>query len=241
MDRKQKIGFALRAATAQLAGLPGVIKTTLGVGGRSTAVELPEAPPDSRLTRRAFELAESVYCGELQQHCLRCWYFGTAFAQMAGHRFDPELLYVATLLHDIALTDPYRPTPEQSPCFAAHGGTVARAQLLTWGAAAEFADLVEEAIDLHMDVRVDPAQGVEAHLLHAAAHLDVAGSRIGDLPRALLADIVRIHPRDRFTDSFLVAMRREAHERPDSRAAVMWKLGMRVPVQLNPLNKSLSS
>ncbi|WP_231855991.1 HD domain-containing protein [Nocardia cyriacigeorgica] len=241
MDRKQKLGFARRAATAQLAGLPGVVKAALGSGGRTGTVELPEAPPDSKLTRQAVELAEAVYGGELHQHCLRCWYFGAAFAQLDGLRFDPEALYVAALLHDIGLTDRYRPAPDQSPCFAVHGGAVARERLMTWGASTELAGLVDDAIALHMDVAVDPAQGVEAHLLHAAAHLDVAGSRIGDLPRPLLAEILRAHPRDGFSDVFLAAMRREARERPDSRAAVMWKQGMRIPVSMNPLNRTLTS
>ncbi|MGK8468848.1 HD domain-containing protein [Nocardia cyriacigeorgica] len=238
LDRKQKLDFARRAATAQLAGLPGVVKAALGKGGPSGAMTLPETPPDSSATRAAVELAESVYGEQLHQHCLRCWYFGAAFAQLDGHRFDPEALFIAALLHDIALTDRCRPAPGQSPCFAVHGGSVARDRLLAWGASTELANLVDEAIALHMDVAVDPAQGVEAHLLHAAAHLDVAGTRIGDLPRPLLADIVRMHPRDGFTGAFLSAMRREARDRPDSRAAVMWKLGMRLPVSMNPLNRS---
>ncbi|WP_369028689.1 HD domain-containing protein, partial [Nocardia farcinica] len=104
--------------------------------------ELPEAPPDSKLTRQAVELAEAVYGGELHQHCLRCWYFGAAFAQLDGLRFDPEALYVAALLHDIGLTDRYRPAPDQSPCFAVHGGAVARERLMTWGASTELAGLV---------------------------------------------------------------------------------------------------
>ncbi|TLG13999.1 cyanamide hydratase [Nocardia cyriacigeorgica] len=238
MDRRQKIVFARRAAAAQLAKLPGVVKAALSDGRRSDAVQpLPEAPPDSRLTRQAVAVAESAYGGELYQHSLRCWYFGVAFARLDDLRFDAEALYITTLLHDIALTERYRPAPGQSPCFAVHGGAVAREQLSTWGATAELANLVGEAITLHMDVTVDPAQGVEAHLLHAAAHLDVAGSRIGDLPRPMVAAILRAHPRDGFTDAFLAAMRREARERPDSRAAVMWKQGLRIPVAMNPLNR----
>ncbi|TLF75412.1 cyanamide hydratase [Nocardia cyriacigeorgica] len=242
MDRRQKINFARRAATAQLAQLPGVVRAALSNGRRSDAVhQLPDEPPDSRLTRQAAELAESAYGGELHQHSLRCWYFGVAFAQLDGLRFDAEALYITTLLHDIALTERHRPAPGQSPCFAVHGGAVARERLLAWGATTELANLVDEAIALHMDVTVDPAQGAEAHLLHAAAHLDVAGSRIGDLPRSLLTEILRAHPRDGFTDVFLAAMRQEARERPDSRAAVMWKQGMRIPVAMNPLNRYSTS
>ncbi|MBB5912214.1 hypothetical protein BJY24_001081 [Nocardia transvalensis] len=235
-----KLGFARRAAAAQLAGLPGVVRAGLGRGGHGRSVTLAEAPPDSRLSRLAVELAEAAYGEPLLLHTLRCWYFGDVFAQLAGCRYDPELLYIAALLHDIGLTERFAPAADAA-CFAVHGSDVARAQLEKWGADADFAATVSAAIALHMDVRVPRERGAEAYLLHAGAHLDVAGVRSGDLPRETLEQILRRYPRTEFPGVFLSAMRREARERPDSRAAVMWKQGMRFPVQTNPLNRMLTS
>jgi hypothetical protein len=33
-------------------------------------------------------------------------------------------------------------------------------------------------------------------------------------------------------------MRREAAERPNSRAALLWRLGMRLPISHNPLDRT---
>jgi hypothetical protein len=49
--------------------------------------------------------------------------------------------------------------------------------------------------------------------------------------------VLRMQPRDGFGMSFQQAMRREAAERPKSRAALFWRLGMRGPIRSNPLDK----
>lgn len=145
-------------------------------------------------------------------------------------------MYVACLLHDLALTSAYSP-PESAACFAVHGSEVARTTLTSLGAEASYAADVAQAIALHLNVRVPLEQGPEAHLLHAGAHLDVAGNRAGDLPRRTIREVVTKHPRDGFPTCFATLMRRESAERPDSRAAVLWRLGMRLPLHHNPLDR----
>ncbi len=76
-----------------------------------------------------------------------------------------------------------------------------------------------------------------AHLLYAGAHLDVAGTRAGDLPRQTIREVVAKYPRDGFPACVADLMRREAAERPNSRAALLWRLGMRLPVTHNPLDR----
>jgi hypothetical protein len=149
------------------------------------------------------------------------------------------LLYVACLLHDIALTDRYRP-PQSAACFAVHGGEVARTTLRSLGVEASYADEVAKTIALHMNIRVPVGTGREAHLLHIGAYLDVAGSRAGDLPRQAIREVVAKHPRDGFPTCFATLMRRESTERPHSRAALLWRLGMRLPLQHNPLDRCLA-
>ncbi|WP_040716672.1 cyanamide hydratase [Nocardia veterana] len=236
---RAKVGFARRAVVAQLAGMPSVVRAALGGAHNRPGITVAAAPPDSRLARQATDLAEEIYGEQLLAHCVRCWYFGDVFAQLGNLRYDPELFYIACLLHDAGLTDRFRP-PAEAACFAVHGGAAARDTLTGWGAEQRFADTVADAIAVHMDVRVPVDSGVEAHLLHAGAHLDVAGVRCGDVPREVLAEILRRCPRADFATVFLSAMRREARERPDSRAAVMWKQGMALPVKTNPLNRILT-
>jgi hypothetical protein len=193
----------------------------------------PAPPPDSRLARDVLALATEVYSPALLGHCQRCWYWADTFARIDGVRYDPELLYAACLLHDIALGG--RDAP--ASCFAVHGAHLARQRLHDWGLPDDFAAGVAEAITLHMNPRVSLREGAEAHLLHAAAHLDVAGTRAAQIPRTRLREVVARHPRDGFADAFKRCFRHEAKVRPRSRAAVAWRLGMRLPLRFNPLDR----
>jgi cyanamide hydratase family protein with HD domain len=235
LTRSEKFAFARRAVLAQLREMPGGLAAVLGFASRDSALEVHADPPDGRYARRAEELARDTYRPELLQHCLRCWYFGDLFAQREHRDYDPELLYVACLLHDIALTDRYRPTPADAPCFAVHGATIASRALQTWGAETDFRDTVEEAITAHLDVTVPLESGVEGYLLHAAARLDVVGARVAELPTHLIRHVNTLHPRAHFTSTLSSALTQEARERPDSRIAVLWKAGMKLPIILNPV------
>ncbi|GAB3275457.1 HD domain-containing protein [Actinocorallia lasiicapitis] len=234
LNRTEKFVFARQSALGQLREIPGGLKVALGFGNRDSALAAQADPPDGKYARRADELANETYGPELLQHCLRCWYFGDLFARHEHRGYDPELFYVACLLHDIALTDSYRPTLGDAPCFAVHGGNVARRTLQAWGADTDFCDTVKEAIAAHLDVTAPPENGVETYLLHAAARLDVVGARVSELPSHLLHHVNTLHPRTKFASTFSRALGREARERPDSRIAVLWKTGMRIPVTLNP-------
>jgi pimeloyl-ACP methyl ester carboxylesterase len=196
------------------------------------------APPDSRYARESLETARASLERPILQHSLRCWLWADLFAQIDSVKYDPEALYVACLLHDVGLGERFAPPP-QATCFAVHGSEVARRELLGWGAPAPLADRAAEAIAHHMDVHVPVADGAEAHLLHAAAHLDVAGTRGGELSGSQRLEVLRRHPRDGFRPAFAACMRREARLRPRSRAAVSWRLGMRVPMALNPLERDM--
>jgi HD superfamily phosphodiesterase len=235
LTRQEKFAFARATVLGQIREIPGGLRTALGFGSRDTALTLHAEPPDSEYTRRAYELADDAYGPELLRHCLRCWYLGDLFAQHEHRAYDPELFYIACLMHDIALTDDYRPTSDDAPCFAVHGADVAQLTLQTWGADTNVQGTVHAAIAAHLDIVAPPENGVEAYLLHAAARLDVAGARVGELPNHLLGEVNTLQPRTRFVPTFSRMLSREAHQRPDSRIAVLWKIGMRIPMTLNPL------
>ncbi|MGW1617290.1 HD domain-containing protein [Streptomyces sp. NPDC002285] len=181
-------------------------------------------------------MASATYPDALLAHCLRSWLLGDLIAQLDQIAFDPELLYIACLLHDLALTESHRPTARDR-CFAVHGGTVARDLLADWGAEPAFAEQVAEAITLHMNAQVPVGRGAEAHLLHDAAHLDVVGTRLTEIPRSALRSVVRAHPRQGFAAEFGRLMKHEAATRPRSRAALGWRMGMRLPLHCNPLDR----
>ena len=237
LDLRAKLHFARQAVLAQLTGAPSLIRAHLTDGPRTPALLTDREPPDTPLTRDVVELAHASYAEPLLGHCLRTWVWGDLLGSLDGITPDAELLYVASLLHDIALTDRFRPD-ESVGCFAVHGGEVARTTLTSLGADSSYADVVAEAIALHMNIR--PGGGPEARLLQAGAHLDVGGTRAGDLPRQTIREVVGRYPRHGFPACFATSMRRETAERPNSRAAVLWRLGMRLPMDHNPLDRNVS-
>ena len=236
LDLKAKLRFAREAVLAQLTGLPGMVRAHLTDGPKTPVLLTLSVPPDTALARNVLDLARSSYPDPLLGHCLRTWLWADLFGTLDGLAPDAEALYVASLLHDIALTDRFRPD-ESAACFAIHGSEVARTTLRSLGAEASYADEVARAIALHMDTHVPRDRGTEAYLLQAGAHLDVAGTRAADLPRTAIREVVARHPRDGFPACFGTLMRRESTERPNSRAALLWRLGMRLPLHHNPLDR----
>ena len=239
LSRREQIAMVREAMLAQIAGLPSLVRAHLG-GRRSASSALLEgrAPPESELCESALELCTEASSPPLVGHCIRSWYWADLFAQLDAIEFDPEVVYVAAMVHDLALTDAYRPgTLEREACFAIAGGELARRTLMDQGADQSFADRVGDAVALHMNVHVPRDLGGAAYLLHAATHLDAVGERAGDLPADALRQVLTAHPRQAFAVEFGKLMRREARERPRSRPALFWRLGMPIVLKTNPLDR----
>lgn len=231
LNRRQRWAYARHAVLAQAKNLlPRTTKHTI------SAVE--PTPPDSPYASAALTIAVDAYSPGMLRHCLRCWWWADLFAQIGEIRYDPELLYVSCLLHDLTLTDTYRPGPsDQVGCFAVHGGRTAERLLATWDAPTSFATQVGEAITSHMDPTVALSSGALPHLLHESTYLDVVGARANELEQQTVLDVITKYPRDGFAAEVAGLMRREARERPRSRAACGWRLGMPVLIKHNPIER----
>ncbi|WP_100522833.1 HD domain-containing protein [Mycobacteroides abscessus] len=238
LSRPEQMRFARAAVAAQIKSLPGTLRAQLRRVD-SSALARESAPPDSALARDAERFVAEHYTTSLYNHCLRCWYFGDFFAQLEGHRYDPELLYISSLFHDIALTRQFR---DQRPyaCFAVEGADLAKAWLARNNADDALAANVAEVIAAHMDVHVPVGSGagIETYLLHEAAHLDVAGTRASQVPSSYTRLVAGRHPRTGFARAFSDAMKYESLQRKASRAAVLWKVGMAIPINTNPLDSA---
>src|SRR4029077_13909014 len=87
-------------------------------GGLVAAVQSPIAVLDSRLARDATELIRSIEPDLLYNHSLRVYSFGALQGERRGLRYDPELLYIGALFHDIGLAYWHRTPHDRSE---AHG------------------------------------------------------------------------------------------------------------------------
>src|ERR1700684_2163757 len=82
--------------------------------------------PDSKLARKATELVRGTESPLLFNHSTRVYYFASLAGKRRGLKFDPELLYVAAMFHDMGLTERYSSEPDR---FEVYGANAARGYL----------------------------------------------------------------------------------------------------------------
>ena len=102
--------------------------------------------PDSKIAREAAELVRQHESEMLFNHSVRVFVFGAMKGVRQNFKFDSELLYVASLFHDLGLVDAYHTDTKR---FEVDGADAAREFLRSHGIPEPKADLVWEAIALH--------------------------------------------------------------------------------------------
>ena len=150
----------------------------------------------------------------LLTHSVRAYVWGAALAERDDIAFDPQILWTASLMHDIGLTR----IPRNTMCFEVEGGEIARRFLEREGLSSDRADVVAVAILLHMQPGVTLDDGAEALLLDRSTSLDVRGEGY-ELVDSIRADVMRAFPRGPFDRRFLAAIEREASIRPTCQSA----------------------
>ncbi|HXR43875.1 MAG TPA: HD domain-containing protein [Pseudolysinimonas sp.] len=190
-------------------------------------------PPDTPAARAARIVATEQLTPALLNHSIRSWYWALGFAQVDGvGDIDDELLYVAALLHDIGLAEPFDAV--RVP-FEHAGGQVASA--LAAGAewdAARRAKLAA-AIVAHMAAAPLPQGGVEGLLLDVATGLDISGSRPDDLPADYRAAVLSRWPRLDLGSQFTALIMEQADRKPGSESARLVRNGLAGKLAANPL------
>jgi hypothetical protein len=170
--------------------------------------------PDSPVCQAAEEMCAVGTPPVVLLHSQRSYVWSAILAVHDGIAFDEELLWVASLLHDLGFVD--RGVTATAECFTLVG---ARAAL---GLHAEGWDVtrrrsVAEAITLHLNLRVDLSHGPEAHLLWAGTRLDAVGLRHWDIAPATIASVLQRYPRLDLKDYFPAVFEKEATLAPGSR------------------------
>ncbi|WTW99778.1 HD domain-containing protein [Streptomycetaceae bacterium NBC_01309] len=160
------------------------------------------AVPDSRIAAEATALVRDVTDDLLYDHSRRVYLFGAWQGARKGLAFDPELLYVGAMFHDLGLTPAYRTDDRR---FEIDGAEEAAAFLRSHGVPEESVRLVWEAIALHTTPEVPHWMAPEVALVTAGVELDVLGIGYADLPAATRDAVVAAHPRPDFKKRILAA------------------------------------
>jgi HD domain len=179
-------------------------------------------PPDSSVAREARELCATVSPSFLVNHAARTFAWGCMLARADQVAFDRELLYVASLLHDLGLTEAF----DGPRCFEHESASAAErfARQRGWDPERRFA--LAEAIRLHMQARVVPEDGAEAYLLAAATSCDVTGWRYQDLDPDQMAKVLQVAPREGFGPGFAGLFADQARRKPGCMADAYVKQGL---------------
>jgi HD domain len=162
--------------------------------------------PDTAIAQRAAELAASSCTPSLYNHCLRTYAFAGLALQKAGKKFDHELAFVASALHDLGLVERFM-TPEGR--FELDGADAARSFLIEAGLRPDRADIVWDSIALHTTMGIVDRKAPEIAAVSLGARIDVAGMGLDQFPLDQVAAVLEALPRLGFKEHFtelLVAM-----------------------------------
>jgi HD domain len=195
--------------------------------------ELP-AFPRTPACAGAREVAEKYCSKALFNHCLRSYVWAAAYGSREGVPYDPELLYVGSLLHDIGLV------PEFDSHFVGFdeaSGHVAHVFAIGagWHAARRTA-LVDVVLSHTWDV-VDVDVHPEGFLLERSTSMDISGRYMDDFPAEFKADVLRRLPRAGIAKEFLACFRDQAERKPASSPAQALRDGITEGILGNALDR----
>src|SRR5271156_2297348 len=147
--------------------------------------------PDTVLVRDAIDLSRSASEPFLFNHSMRSWLFSVLLSQSAERAPDAELLAVATILHDLGLTDRY--TEENR--FEVDGANAARSFLRGRGISMQQMQVVWDAIALHTTRSIALHKEPEVAMTHSGIAVDAIGVGLDRIPTDKLQAILAAFPR----------------------------------------------
>lgn len=191
-----------------------------------------DARPDSLLARRAETLVGEVAPPFLVNHSYRSHFFAVALAERDRLRFDAELLYVGSLLHDIGLVARF----DTGRCFEEDGADVAAALAAEEGWSEERCEALADVIRLHVAVEVELSDGPEAYLLWHSTGLDVRGLRFEELSAPTVTAVLDAYPRLDFKEGFTSLIADQAERKTGCWADAAMKRGLRESIAAAPFD-----
>jgi hypothetical protein len=170
--------------------------------------------PDSKMTRDLRQLVRDTETDLLFNHSTRVYFFGALTGKRRGMKFDPELLYVGAMFHDMGLTERYRTSQNR---FEVDSANAARDFLRGYGISEREVETVWDAISLHTTPGIPEHKKAEVALLTSGVEMDVMGLAYGQFTEAQRNAVVGAYPRgSSFKKDIIGAFYHGMKHRPDS-------------------------
>lgn len=190
-------------------------------------------PAETPATRAAREVVTEYSSAALVNHCERSYLWSAALGELAGIAHDRELLFVASMVHDLGLVPAF---DNHLAPFEDAGGDAGWVFAAGAGWPRERRTRVKEIVIRHMWDEVDPAFDAEGHLLCEGTGLDISGRRPDRWPAALRTEVLERFPRLGLPAEFIAAFQDQARRKPGCAAAAAVAGGMADRVAANPLD-----
>ena len=148
--------------------------------------------PDSKMAREVTQLVRDTENSLLFNHSSRVYYFSAATGKRKGLTFDPELLYVSAMFHDMGLTPKHSSATDR---FEVDGANTAREFLRQHKIPQQDIDTVWTAIALHTTPGIPQYMHPVVALLTNGVEMDVLGLGYGEYSATEREVVVHAHPR----------------------------------------------
>jgi HD domain len=170
--------------------------------------------PDSKMARDLTQFIRDTESELLFNHSTRVYLFGVLTGERKALKFDPELLYVGAMFHDIGLTDMYRQSQLR---FEVDSANAARDFLRSYRIPEASVEIVWDAIALHTTPGIPEHKKPEVALVTSGVEMDVLGIAYEQFTTAQREAVVAAHPRGAdFKNNIIQAFYGGMKHRPDT-------------------------
>jgi hypothetical protein len=170
--------------------------------------------PDSKMARDLTQFIRDTESELLFNHSTRVYLFGALTGERKALKFDPELLYVGAMFHDIGLTDIYRQSQLR---FEVDSANAARDFLRSYRIPEASVEIVWDAIALHTTPGIPEHKKPEVALVTSGVEMDVLGIAYEQFTTAQREAVVAAHPRGAdFKNNIIQAFYGGMKHRPDT-------------------------
>ena len=183
---------------------------------RATIAGIPI--PDGTLAREATEFVQDVSTQLLFDHSRRVFLWASLQGKKLGLDYDPELLYVGAMFHDVGLLEGHRSEHER---FEIDGANAARAFLERHGLPEERVMTVWESIALHTTPEIPRYKQSEVRLVTLGVEYDVLGLHFDELTAEQREAVLAAHPRTGFKEGIVEAFSAGMRDKPETTFGTM--------------------
>jgi hypothetical protein len=171
------------------------------------------AVPDTKLASEATSLVRDTTSDLIYNHSRRVFWWGSLQGRNRGLSFDPELLYIGAMFHDLGLNEDFRTSGRR---FEVDSADEARRFLQGRGVPEDSIRRVWTAIALHTTPGIPQFMEPEVALVTAGVEYDVLGIGYEDVSDTDRAAITALHPRPDFKRNILQAFTEGIAPKPET-------------------------